>query len=194
MAEFGPALLRTLRHEGVELDKDGAPVPGRTGYVNNPRDRGKETNFGIVIAEARAAGYEGPMAELPFDLVKRLYLANYWVPIRGDEQPDQELAERLFDVAVNCGSRQAVRFLQRVLNVLNFGERRWPDLALDSRLGPVTLATLKQAIAYRADMLDSIRSGFAFLQGGLYIGIAERDSSQEEFEAGWLPRVGRVRW
>ena len=34
------------------------------GYVNNPLDPGKETNFGITIAVARANGYDGHIVDL----------------------------------------------------------------------------------------------------------------------------------
>lgn len=43
------AMDATFQHEG--------------GYVNNPNDRGGETNWGITIAVARAYGYTGPMRQ-----------------------------------------------------------------------------------------------------------------------------------
>ena len=34
------------------------------GYVNDPQDKGGETNYGITVAVARANGYTGPMRDL----------------------------------------------------------------------------------------------------------------------------------
>ena len=48
------------------------------GYVNDPRDSGGETNFGITVAVARANGYNGRMDCMPRDVAFDIYSAKYW--------------------------------------------------------------------------------------------------------------------
>lgn len=202
MAAFGPALLKVLRHEGVTLDSAGAPVPGRTGLVNHPDDPGGETNYGITIAEARRRGWAGPMKDLPFALVQRIYREDYWDQIKGDQQPDQKIAEEMMDTAVNCGVGVAVRFLQMVLNGFNQRETLYPDLPEDGVFGPKTLETLARALGvkpwYRTVILRAIDN----FQGTRYFEIsrpkpgdtpaqAERRRRFETFLPGWyLNRIG----
>ena len=47
------------------------------GYVNNPKDAGGETNWGITIATARRNGYTGPMRDLSRDQAAKIYLNEY---------------------------------------------------------------------------------------------------------------------
>ena len=47
------------------------------GYVNDPADKGGETNYGITVAVARANGYTGPMRDLPVAMARAIYTARY---------------------------------------------------------------------------------------------------------------------
>ena len=40
------------------------------GYVNDPQDKGGETNYGIIVAVARANVYQGPMRDLPVTVAR----------------------------------------------------------------------------------------------------------------------------
>lgn len=191
MAEFVRAIQKVLRHEGVQFDAAGMPIPGRTGYVDHPDDPGGETNYGITKAVARSYGYEGPMREIPYKTVLEIYRRQYWNEIRGDEIPDQEIAEELFDTGVNCGVGVAKPFLQRTLNVLNKKGVLWPDLVVDGVVGPKTVTVLvtalKSAPYYRLCILRALDS----LQCVRYIELAEEKEKFETFMAGWLrTRVG----
>ena len=42
------------------------------GYVNDPQDKGGETNYGITVAVARANGYAGPMRDLPVAMARAI--------------------------------------------------------------------------------------------------------------------------
>jgi lysozyme family protein len=84
------------------------------GYVNNPKDPGGETNFGITKTTARAEGYMGSMKNMTLDTAKQIYRKKYWNPIF-DEIPFA-LAFQLFDVAVNSGQQRAVQWLQTILD------------------------------------------------------------------------------
>lgn len=191
MSDFSRAILKVLRHEGVQLDARGQPIPGRTGYADVPDDPGGETNYGITKAVARMYGYEGAMATIPFPTVLEIYRRRYWDEIRGDEIPDQEIAEELFDTAVNCGVGVAKMFLQRTLNVLNKKSTLWFDIVVDGQVGPKTVAALNSALVaepyYRLCILRALDS----LQCVRYIELAEKNQRFETFMAGWLrTRVG----
>lgn len=113
------------------------------GHVNDPRDHGGETNFGIAD---RADGKADGMADLDrdgdgdvriADLTRaeaiEIYRRDYWHAVRGDELPaGADLAT--FDLAVNSGVRRAILTLQRCAGV-----------APDGKLGPVTKMAVRAA-------------------------------------------------
>ncbi|CUJ80982.1 glycoside hydrolase family 108 protein [Achromobacter sp. 2789STDY5608628] len=98
--DFYTAFDRLIGHEG--------------GYSNHPDDPGGETMWGITVAVARANGYAGAMCDLPRDAAKNIYRAQYWDKVRADSMPFS-VAFQVFDAAVNHGSGQAARFLQRAV-------------------------------------------------------------------------------
>jgi lysozyme family protein len=112
MSAFDKAFEATIGHEG--------------GYVNDPRDRGGETKFGI---SARA--YPNlKIADLTIDQAKDIYRKDYWTVCGCDALPEP-VALAVFDLAVNAGVRAAVRDLQQALGV-----------PADGVLGPQTQAAL----------------------------------------------------
>ena len=48
------------------------------GYVNNPKDPGGETNWGITKTVAVANGYTGDMRTMPKETAKCIYKKMYW--------------------------------------------------------------------------------------------------------------------
>ncbi|CUR70267.1 glycoside hydrolase family 108 protein [Achromobacter xylosoxidans] len=113
---FDTAFDRLIGHEG--------------GYSNHPDDPGGETMWGITAAVARANGYTGAMRELPRDFAKNIYRAQYWDKVRADSMPFS-VAFQVFDAAVNHGTGQAAKFLQRAAGVTD-----------DGVIGPKTLAAV----------------------------------------------------
>lgn len=99
------------------------------GYVNDPRDPGGETRYGI----SKRAYPTEDIANLTLDRARFLYKRDYWDRIRADEMP---AAWRLpmFDTAVNMGTGTAVRMMQDALGVM-----------VDGVIGPRTLAALQAA-------------------------------------------------
>lgn len=110
---FERAFERLLSHEG--------------GYVDDRRDRGGKTKFGI--SQAAYPGEDIP--NLTLTRAKELYLRDYWGPAGCDAVPDP-LKFELFDMAVNSGPRTAVRCLQKAAGC--------PP---DGILGPVTLQAIQ---------------------------------------------------
>lgn len=165
------------------------------GYSNNPKDRGGPTKFGITERVARANGYKDDMRDMPMSVAKAIYLKQYWDQLNLDSigELNQQLAEEMFDKAVNLGVGTVAKFLQRSLNVLNRGQRDYPDLAVDGVLGPVTVYDMKLLVQRRgSEAIYVISNMLKAMQVMRYVEIAERDPSQEEFAYGWLSkRVGK---
>jgi lysozyme family protein len=119
-----------LRHEG--------------GYVNDPRDPGGETRFGI----SKRAYPDVDILRLTEDEAKAIYRRDYWDKLRPDELP-QQLAICVFDCAVNMGRDKAVRLLQRACGVAQDGVMGGNTLAAANRLvDPVVRFSTERAIAY----------------------------------------------
>ncbi len=116
---FDEAFERLLGHEG--------------GYVNDPRDPGGETKFGIS-----KRSYPGEdIKNLTLGRAKQIYARDFWGPAGCDTVPDG-IRFDLFDMAVNSGVKAAVRTLQRTV-----GETP------DGVLGPLTLQALGNLDATR---------------------------------------------
>ena len=97
------------------------------GFVDDPRDPGGATKFGISQRQY-------PLEDIPnltLDRAKAIYQRDYWQAIRGDELPPA-VGLCMFDFGVNSGVTQAIRTLQKVL-----------DVPVDGDIGPVTLTALK---------------------------------------------------
>lgn len=175
MTPFETALKHTL---GIEGD-----------YVNDPRDSGGATRYGITEAKARAWGYEGPMSALPLDLAKAIYRRDYWDIIHLDDvaalAPD--VALEMFDTAVNCGPSVPVKFLQRALNIFNNQGTHYPDIEVDGLIGRNTLNALRAFIARRGKLgAQVLVEALNSQQGAFYTDLAERRPKDEAFTFGWF--------
>lgn len=105
---------------GFVLEREG-------GYVNDPRDPGGETNFGI----ARRSHPNEDIKGMTRERATAIYRREYWTAVHGDDLPaGADLA--VFDMAVNAGRKTAVKLAQRVAGC-----------AEDGVLGPLTLACIK---------------------------------------------------
>ena len=103
------------------------------GYVNDPRDPGGETKYGI---SKRA--YPGEdIAGMTLERARELYRRDYWGPAGCDAVPDVVKFD-LFDMAVNSGVKTAIRTLQRAVGT-----------EPDGVLGPVTLQAIQSMHAAR---------------------------------------------
>ncbi|MBS0427618.1 MAG: glycoside hydrolase family 108 protein [Proteobacteria bacterium] len=122
---FDEAFDRLLGHEG--------------GYVNDPRDPGGETNWGITVAVARREGYQGPMRDLPCDTAKAIYRRKYWNAVRADELPDSVRFD-VFDAAVNHGPVQSAKWLQRTVGTTADGVIGAQTVAAARIAGPLIAA------------------------------------------------------
>ena len=159
MSKFKEFWARIVKHEG--------------GYVNNPKDPGGETNWGITKRVAVAHGYTGNMRNLPLATAEAIADKSYWQAVQGNELP-KAVAWQVVDAAYNHGNRNAVKFLQRAVGVSD-----------DGIIGPKTLAAVKCMdqndiiLRFNAERLD----------------FYTRLSTWATFGRGWSRRiVGNLRW
>ena len=127
---FDRAVEMVLKHEG--------------GYVNDSRDPGGETRFGI----SKRAYPDVDILRLTEDEAKAIYRRDYWDKLRTDEIPE-ELAICLFDAAVNMGRDKAVRLLQRACGVAQDGVMGGNTIAAANRLPEAVVRfSAERVIAY----------------------------------------------
>jgi len=109
------AIDMVLRHEG--------------GYVNNPADPGGETNMGI----SKRSYPNLDIKKLTRPQAILIYKQDYWDACRCDDLPPA-IALSVMDYAVNSGTHQAVKDLQRVIGC-----------KADGQIGPITLRYAENA-------------------------------------------------
>jgi lysozyme family protein len=175
LADFQKALPILLQVEG--------------GYVNDPDDPGKETNFGVTVDTARKYGYTGDMKKLTKEKAEEIYRMGYWNTCRLDDFSGQKIAEFVFDCNVNHGGTMGAVFLQRSLNVLNTdpkGRVVWPVIAVDGKVGNLTLSALEIALKSRKNMEELILKTMNCIRGAFFVEIAERREKSKKFMYGWM--------
>jgi lysozyme family protein len=112
---FDAFIDRVLSHEG--------------GYVNDPRDPGGETKFGIAKRSYPAVD----IRNLTRADAIAIYERDFWRRVQGDKLP-RAFAFQALDAAVNHGIGNAVRWMQRAAGAAD-----------DGVIGPLTLAAVNRA-------------------------------------------------
>ncbi|XOC63431.1 glycoside hydrolase family 108 protein [Haemophilus influenzae] len=102
------------------------------GYVDDPRDPGGETNWGVTKRTAQANGYTGAMKTMTRQQAYEIYRRAFWLRYNCEQMPDA-VAYQFFDAAVNHGFGNASRMLQRAVNVAD-----------DGIIGNMTIAAIKK--------------------------------------------------
>jgi lysozyme family protein len=138
-----------LRHEG--------------GYVNDPKDPGGETKYGI----SKRAYPDQDIKALTVETAGKLYKRDYWDKIKGDNLPEP-IAVMVFDFAVNAGVKRAVRMMQKLLNV-----------TADGIIGPKTIQA-----AIKCDVQDFV-TDYASERVNYYMML----KTFKRFGGGWLRRT-----
>ncbi len=162
------------------------------GYVNDPLDKGGETNRGITIGalnEAKKQGIVPPditIKDLTHDLesVRKIYDINYYKKSKANLM-SHPLAFAHFDASVNHGIGWSSKFLQRTLN--KFGA----NLVDDGIIGPKTLAALNDIMlnVYIYKIIDE----YCNIRKSFYDSIIANNPSQKKFYNGWMNRLASVR-
>lgn len=168
------------------------------GYVNDPKDAGGETIFGIArnfwkdlplwkimdeyktqcdvtTRDGRKKLEQLCLANTEFVEQKNtFYKAQFWDKVKGDEINDQAVANNVYDFAVNAGIKQATKVLQRALNITD-----------DGAFGNGTLSACNSAEPKK------LNNDYCVGRENFYKDLVKRKPNNEKFLAGWLKRVKR---
>lgn len=173
MVTFENAIEYVLEREGSE-------------FVNNPRDPGNATKFGITLRTLKqwspSANTEDVKA-LTQDGAKIIYRKLYWPNAPYEKLVSQDIANYLFDCAVNMGLAAGVKIAQRALMAVNGKYNYVKD---DAVLGQATLSALNDVnnIA-NSKLLIAMRSERA----GYYREILAKNPLEIVFAKGWMQRA-----
>ena len=157
MKSFKEIIEKVLEHEG--------------GYVNDPKDLGGETKYGIT----KRFYPDVDIKNLTIEQATEIYKKDYWDKNRVESLPE-ELWHIYFDMCVNMGKRTAVKVLQRAAN--NKGK----NIDVDGGLGPATIGALKGV------ELDRVRA----FRVKYYVDLITARPEQEKFFLGWFRRATEV--
>lgn len=121
------------------------------GYVNDPRDPGGETNHGITLATAQAAGYTGKMRDLDLNTATNIYISNYInKPGFGEVITlSPAVGQKLVDAGVNAGPARSSTWFQQGLNSLNRGGVDYAKISVDGKIGKGTIAAYTSLVNKR---------------------------------------------
>ncbi|PAF44170.1 glycosyl hydrolase 108 family protein [Helicobacter sp. 11S02629-2] len=135
MADFKQAKEKTLKHEGG-YSYDADDLGGETIYgiarEKNPSFKGwkkvDEVRKKVFIEPTTPSKAKGNLIlnilknDKDFqDSINDFYKSNYWEKIKGDDIKSQDLANQLFDMAVNMGVSRSVKLAQSYLKVKEDG-------------------------------------------------------------------------
>lgn len=170
------------------------------GYVNDARDPGGATSYGVTEQVARDYGYRGDMRQFPQHCdgpanicADAVYVRSYiaapgYMPL---VEIEPAVAGELIDTAVNMGPRRPNRWYRLTMNALGGG--RLPDSA--AALGPTDIAAYRMlqaklgvipACTATLDALDA-------RQAAEYRRLAVANPKLRAFLKGWLRnRIGNV--
>jgi lysozyme family protein len=175
MANFTDAFKITIRIEG--------------GYANNPNDPGGETYKGIArkynphwhgwatidgIKNSHPANLDKALEAdtALFQQITDFYKTNYWDVNQTGLINDQQLANQVFDTAVNCGTGTAAKFLQEAAGV-----------KIDEQIGSNTISAVNSANA------ENLYNKFIVHREQYYLDIIRRKPLMAEFKSSWLSRL-----
>ena len=159
MSKFDEIIEVVLEHEG--------------GYVNDPKDPGGETNFGI----AKRSHPDVDIKNLTKEGAKEIYKEVYWDKNKVESLPE-ELWHIYFDMCVNQGKGRAVKIIQRAVN------GKGGSLTVDGGMGPMTIS----AIGKSRVELDRVRA----YRVKYYADLVTRKPDLERFYFGWFKRALEV--
>ncbi|WP_066806439.1 glycosyl hydrolase 108 family protein [Sphingomonas asaccharolytica] len=170
------------------------------GYVNDARDPGGATNYGVTEQVARDYGYRGDMRRFPQHCdgpaaicADAVYVRSYiaapgYMPL---VEIEPAVAGELIDTAVNMGPRRPNRWYRLAMNAL--GGARLPDSA--ASLGPVDVAAYRMLRA-KLGVIPACTATLDALdvrQAAEYRRLAADNPKLRAFLKGWIRnRIGNV--
>jgi lysozyme family protein len=172
-ANFEIAFQAVIAHEG--------------GYVNDPDDPGGETYKGVarkmwsawegweIIDRAKKrSGFPGNLEKEPDlqTLIKDFYQHKFWDPILGNNIAQQEVADSIFDFAVNAGVSTSASLAQMVVKT-----------TVDGVIGKNTIE------AINAFDKEHFLAAFALAKVARYVAIVKKRPTSQKYFYGWIRRT-----
>lgn len=156
MADFNQAIVKTLANEG------GGKI------TDDPDDSGGLTKYGI----SQRAYPNLDIRNLTEQQARDIYKRDYWDRVQGDSIQSQQVAENLFDTAVNMGVKTASRMAQQAVGV-----------SADGIIGPQSLTAINNANP------ATFIASYTLAKISYYAQICNKDRSQSKFLLGWINRA-----
>ncbi|MEP8236174.1 glycoside hydrolase family 108 protein [Citrobacter freundii] len=157
------------------------------GYVNDPTDRGGETNLGISdkrdgvadgMTDVNGDGKpDTRIRDLTVEQAGQIYFRDYWYPAYCQFWPD-DIALFVFDSAVQHGVKKAVQLLQEAAG--------FTGKSVDGIAGKNTRAAVE-----RADP-DWLLNRLFLRRSRYYADIIKSNPSQGKFLNGWFNRLDNL--
>jgi lysozyme family protein len=177
MSDYLLAIAFILKNEG--------------GLSQNPHDKGGITNFGISLRflkslspeTLKSYGIFGEINEQTIIELKQyqasdIYHGEFWSHAPFEKIGNQEVANFVFDMAINMGISPAIKCLQRAL----WSVRKRRDLVDDGILGEKTLSAIQLCGFLVLPAMRSERAGYYRL-------IAQNNVEEQNNLNGWLRRA-----
>lgn len=165
MADVNAAIQYVLRQEDATM----------SGVITRAVD-GMRTRWGIdehFHPELKNCLFYDSMGSIAaLRVAESIYTKQYCEPLCIAEIPDQEIANKLLSLGVNCGVGTAAKMLQEALEVMG-----------DGRIGPITLDALDRAEP--GLILGRLRE----LAAEHYEELIRNNSSLAIYRTGWLRRA-----
>lgn len=176
MAIFEPAFDLVLVHEG--------------GYVNNDKDPGGATKYGISLRFLRKqkslpADFDKD-GDIDVDDIKNLtikeasylYKEEFWDKLNLGDIEDQRVANMIFGIAVNAGPMNAIEILQKSINTMFSG-----SLEVDGDMGPKTEESVNGSLPPNLILIYKLQA-ISF-----YKSLVVHNPNLRIFLDGWIRRV-----
>jgi lysozyme family protein len=142
------------------------------GYVNNPKDPGGETQYGI----AKRFHPNIDIKNLTIGGAMAIYYTEYWLPMNLEGINNDELVLHVFDHGVNAGVVTAIKILQRLVGV---GD--------DGVIGDETRRAIRE---YNGD----ITTDFIKRRKLFYVTLVQKKPSMRGSLRGWLNRIEHTKF
>ena len=133
-------------------------------YVNDRRDPGGETKYGI----SKRSYPQLDIPSITLEDAHKIYYRDFWLAAKCDQLPDA-IAIAVFDAAVQHGITPAIKMLQQAVGVKQ-----------DGVIGPVTL-NAANSLLFIDDILVNMLASRACLYAGLI--------TFKTYGYGWMRRI-----
>lgn len=138
------------------------------GYGNDENDPGGETKFGI----SKRSYPKEDIKNLTIEMAQEIYLHDFWNPILGDQINDQNIANSIFDFAVNAGTHVSEELAQIVVKT-----------PVDGTIGKQTI------LAINSIDPEKFLASFKVEKITRYIKICKKRPESKKYFFGWVCRA-----